>query len=162
MPTHWLLSAEMICSQLLIDSSEHSDTLAPRFISSSSSEVMSETTRPLIRDLTNLLHPLLETEADRKEWLDLAFADFTELRGDIDWSGSARRLVSGLLTRQGAKGRQGLLNLLDDIADHKGADWQRNIQSLRAQVAAFAPGAEPIPRPRLPLCHRLKQPGRHR
>jgi len=128
---------------------------------------MTEIARPLIKELTDRLWPLLKNESDREAWLDVALADLSALRGEIDWSGSphrfTRRLVSELLTRQGSRGQQGLLNLLDDIADQKGVDWQQAIQPLRDRVAAFAPGAEPAVTPPpailLELCDQLQ--GQH-
>ena len=43
--------------------------------------------RRLIKDLTERLWPLLETEKDRERWLTVALADLPELRREIDRSG---------------------------------------------------------------------------
>lgn len=102
--------------------------------------------RRLIKDLSEQLWPLLETEKDRERWLTVALADLPELRREIDLSGNPSEftvhLFAELLTRQGLKGRQGLLNLLDDIADQKGEDWEAKLKLFRDQVAVFVPGTE--------------------
>ncbi len=102
---------------------------------------MTEIARPLIKELTDQLWPLLEMERDREEWLGVALADLPNLRSEIEWSGHARRftrrLVTELLTQQEEQGRRGLVNLLEDIADHKGDEWQQRLQPLRDRVAAF-------------------------
>jgi hypothetical protein len=50
---------------------------------------------------------------------------------------AAQALVSGLLDGFGATGRQVLLNLLDDIAEQRGAEWARDLRPLRDAVASL-------------------------
>jgi formylglycine-generating enzyme required for sulfatase activity len=124
---------------------------------------MPESARSLIQDLSEALWPLLESEGDRHEWLDLALADLPELRGDIDWGSGrprafTRTLVTGLLTRQSPKGREALLNLIKDIEEGRGTDWTHRLRPLRTRVEGFAPQAAetPAPPPALQtLRHRL-------
>ncbi len=124
--------------------------------------------RCLMKDLSDRLWPLLEKEDDRDEWLDIALADLPELRRDIDWSGNPRqftqRLVAELLTRQGVKGQQALLNLLNDIVSQKGTEWEAKLKPLHEGVATFQPssgasangGLDSVPgETRVSLCQRL-------
>jgi hypothetical protein len=96
------------------------------------------TTRPLLKQLSQCLQPLLETERDRHYWLSAALADLPQLRSAIDWSGTpaefTQHLVYTLLTQFGGAGREALLNLLDDIAEQRGVECATE---LREAVTAF-------------------------
>jgi hypothetical protein len=107
--------------------------------------------RDLMKQLTRLLEPLLETERDRQYWLAAALADLPRLRSGIDWGGApaifTQQLVHTLLKGYGSAGHTGLVNLLDDVAEQRGEEAAATIGPLREAVLALDAGTFAAPKP---------------
>ncbi len=111
---------------------------------------MAGATQSLIEDLAALLWPLLETERSRQKWLGPILADAPELRGEIDWGGSARGFTIRMLVvllgqRHAPTGRQAVLNLLDSATKLKGAEWPERVDPLQRRLESYeAPWLERV------------------
>jgi formylglycine-generating enzyme required for sulfatase activity len=102
---------------------------------------MPTSTRSLIKQLTKQLRPRLETDKHRKTWLDLALADDDALRGKIDWGGTPKEFTQRLVTMlldHGAAGYRVLQNLLCDIAEESGTEWQEAVKPLLEELALIS------------------------